>query len=84
MAISKSISTIYGIKLENAYIRIENIRISPKTVISYDVCYYADQSNPEIEVKRFECSYDMNGVNPMIQAYDYLKSLPEFADAVDC
>jgi hypothetical protein len=29
-------------------------------------------------------NYDINGENPIKQVYIYLKSLPEFAGAVDC
>lgn len=32
----------------------------------------------------FEIPYDLDGLNPFIQAYAHLKTLPEFAGAEDC
>jgi hypothetical protein len=34
--------------------------------------------------KTYTFAPDMNGPNFIKQAYEYLKTLPEFADAVDC
>ena len=34
--------------------------------------------------KTFYCEYGINGENPIKQAYLHLKTLPEFADTVDC
>ena len=34
--------------------------------------------------KTYSCAYDINGENPIKQAYLYLKTLPEFASATDC
>lgn len=34
--------------------------------------------------KTYEFSPDMNGKNFIAQAYEHLKTLPEFAGAVDC
>jgi len=33
---------------------------------------------------KHDCAYDINGKNPIAQAYDHAKTLPEFAGAVDC
>ncbi len=29
-------------------------------------------------------SYNIDGENPFKQAYEYIKTLPEYADAIDC
>jgi hypothetical protein len=30
------------------------------------------------------CPYDIEGDNPIKQAYEHLKTLPEFEGAIDC
>jgi hypothetical protein len=32
----------------------------------------------------YSCAYDLDGANPIRQAYLHLKTLPEFANATDC
>ena len=44
-----------------------------KTTISYMVRSYKDES-----------SYSIDGKNPIAQAYEHLKTLPEFQNAKDC
>ena len=36
------------------------------------------------ETKRYGFFHDLNGKNFIAQAYNYLKTLPEFAGATDC
>lgn len=96
MALSKNISetapsfTIYkGTKLNledavingTAYIKVESVT-SSKTVAKCTVSFKVDDL-PAWESKySFEPSLD--GDNFIAQAYEYLKTLPEFSDAVDC
>ena len=49
-------------------------------------CYltFADTNKPPFDSMEVTYPYDLEGPNPIKQAYLYLKSLPEFADAVDC
>jgi len=37
-----------------------------------------------ISINNITTNYDLDGENPIKQAYIHLKTLPEFADAVDC
>lgn len=48
---------------------------------------YDDGKTGEITAKfskAFDFSVDLEGPNPIKQAYLHLKTLPEFADAIDC
>lgn len=84
MALKKTITTIYGNQVSNAYHRIENVRLDKKNLISFHLKSYVDAIYPNFCETIYHCSYDINGVNPIKQAYLYLKTLPEFAGAVDC
>ncbi len=85
MALTKSIKTEWGIEVEKAYSRIENVTLTAKDKITFHVRYYVlKEKVPFFTEKVFGCDYDLNGENPIKQAYLHLKTLPEFADAVDC
>lgn len=84
MALKNAFTTVHGINLAGAYIRVEALRLSTKATIAFNVCIYADPTKPMVDGRPVECSYDLEGENPMEQAYAHLKTLPEFADAVDC
>lgn len=85
MALKKTINTQFGIEVQDAYHRIERVQIISKNSIFYHVCSYKDNSGlPAFDENVFQSAYDMNGGNPIAQAYAHLKTLPEFADAVDC
>ena len=53
-------------------------------MISFRVSAYKDIAFPAFADNGYSCAYDITGENPIKQAYLHLKSLPEFADAVDC
>ena len=85
MALSRTIDTPWGIKVGNAYCRVETVWIDSKNSISFLVRAYVDTNNPTFfDEQRFTCKYSIDGENPIKQAYEYLKTLPEFADATDC
>lgn len=84
MAISKNIQTKSGIDIQNAYIRVENVAILEKIVLQFMVRSYKDKRKPFVEEELMTCKYDIAGSNPIIQAYTYLKALPNFAGAIDC
>ena len=85
MALTRTIQTEWGFSVENAYSRVEAVSLVDKDKISFHVRSYGSPQNvPSFEEQVLNCSYDINGVNPIAQAYEHLKTLPEFADAVDC
>lgn len=84
MALKKSLTTVHGINLADAYILVEALRLATKSSLAFNVCIYADPTKPMVDGRPIECAYDLAGANPLEQAYAHLKTLPEFADAVDC
>lgn len=76
--------TFSGISVSNAYVRIENISLSGKTFGAAQVNMYANTpSDGVLSSASYGFPYDLAGDNPIKQAYDYLKTLPEFAGAAD-
>ena len=67
----------------NAYWRIEKI-VYINGKIDADVCAYTKKN--ETCISRMVVSFTalLDGANFVRQAYDHLKTLPEFAGATDC
>lgn len=91
MALKIDKTTSANIVVSAAYARVENVTLLDKANISFKVRFYNDSTLPNTEVKvpffteeAFNCQYELNMANPIHQAYLYLKTLPEFASAVDC
>lgn len=85
MALEKTFTTEHGIVVNNAYHKVENLIIRNKTQMEFNVKVFVskEQSLP-FEMLAFSCWYSIEGVNPIKQAYEHLKTLPEFAGATDC
>lgn len=81
MALSKTI-TFKGITVTDAYMKVWQIQ-GDKTEISFGLGYFASADGEMFDSKTFTMSYDIDGDNPIRQAYTHLKSLPDFADAGD-
>lgn len=85
MALKKTTTTIQGFTANNAYFRVEEIKLLNKTQIAFSVRGYKDNSGvPAFEDCFLFCDYDIAGKNPIAQAYEHLKTLPEFQNAIDC
>ena len=85
MALQKTVITPQGFEAKNAYHRIEALRINGKTQMQFNVYGHINADTiPFFEEGLFDCAYDVNGANPIAQAYAHLKTLLDFADAVDC
>jgi hypothetical protein len=84
MAIRKNIETLQGVKVQDAYCRVENVSLRGKDTIHFVLRSYADTSKPSFQEIGFLSAYDMTGKNPIAQAYDHLKTLPEFSGTQDC
>lgn len=86
MALKKTVLAVFGVSIIDAYHRVEMVMINPKNEMSFRVRSYAGSpdSLPCFADAVFATSYDMSGASPFEQAYLYLKTLPDFADATDC
>jgi len=84
MALEKIVITDTGLRCSNAYIRVEGLSLIKKDEMNFFVRSYVDKDKQPFSEKIYYCAYDLNGANPIAQAYAHLKTLPDFADAVDC
>lgn len=84
MALKKTIKLNSGIEVKDSYIRVETVTIAEKQTASVVVNYYFDKTKSSVKQTSHLCAYAIDGVNPIKQAYDYLKTLPEFDGAQDC
>jgi hypothetical protein len=84
MAIQSSIETEFGLHLPAAYIKIYSTATTCKEVLIFSTNIHADKNYPAISQRQYVCPLDLDGPNHIKQAYLYLKTLPEFANAIDC
>jgi hypothetical protein len=85
MALKKTVTTQHGFEAKDAYHRVEGVHLDSKIKMSFQVnSYKSQESEAAFSNAALACDYDMQGANPIAQAYAYLKTLPEFADATDC
>lgn len=84
MAIAKTVTTSHGIEVKNAYHRVEGITLLSKDKMQFRVRASLNGVKPHFSDEQYECAYDIDGDNPIKQAYVHLKTLPEFEDATDC
>lgn len=87
MALTKQVETKCGITLQNAYLKIvdqggnkENINIRLAIYKDMDACLQEKDFISQ-EIYSFIPTLDDNFIK---QGYEYLKTLPEFADSADC
>lgn len=84
MALEVNYTTSSDVTINSAYVRVEGVQLS-KEHASFVVCYYVSASSKTAADRQVNsCSYDLEGENPIKQAYLYLKTLPEFEGAEDC
>lgn len=84
MALQKTMPTPQGFIATDAYHRVEGVSLPSKTELSFRVRSYKDEEEAVAFADHgYGCVYDMDGDNPIKQAYEHLKTLPEFADAAD-
>lgn len=84
MALKKTVVTPQGFDAVDAYHRVEGVRLIGTSEIAFQLRSSKDKTSPHFSDIDFRAAYDLNGENPLAQAYAHLKTLPEFADAVDC
>lgn len=82
MALQKSFDR-FGTTFTTAYHKIESLRVSKESV-GITLHIYPNSSEMDlIGAFIYEMDYDPNGGEPLTQAYNYLKTLPEYSGATD-
>ena len=83
MALQKNITTEHGFDVINAYHRVEFVNLINKTQMTFHLRSYVNLEKPAFAEQVFSAIYSLHGDNPIKQAYEHLKTLPEFAGATD-
>lgn len=81
MALLKT-TTFKGITINDAYHRVWGVSVS-KDNLSFRVGVHVSADSEMIISSSHFCYYNIDGENPIRQAYEYLKALPEFNGATD-
>ncbi len=83
MAISINKTTETGFIANGTYSKVENIQLT-KDSLTFNFRHYKEKDLPFFDEEIISCAYDIEGKNPIMQAYGYLKTLEEFKEAEDC
>lgn len=87
MALKKSITLTsnFGdeVVFPNAYIKVAELK-GDKNLMSVEVFYFKEQGDKYLQKMQTSFVPSLEGNNFIAQAYEHLKTLPEFADATDC
>lgn len=87
MALKKTlkIKDNFGIEItfDDTYIKVIHIH-GTKDLLTAHVGIYVKKDEVQIDSKIVEFQFTLDGKNFIAQAYDHLKTLPEFAGATDC
>lgn len=85
MALKKTLNTAFDVEVIDAYHRVEQVVLLSKESFAFRLRSYKNaESKIAFADVGFEAAYDIDGKNPIAQAYEHLKSLEEFKDFVDC
>ena len=79
MALSKNVE-FNGIQIQGAYIKVENVTVE-KDSMTATVIWRANANSSPLKNSSYGLEYDINGKNPLAQAYEKLKALSEFDGA---
>lgn len=81
MALSKTFE-FRGLTVNDGYLKITEYS-GNKSQMKFVLAYKASSSEDAIDYQSFNFTPDLNGDNFIRQAYLYLKTLPNFANAED-
>lgn len=71
------------ISFDSVYIKVSTVTGNKESMTA--AIEYKDGANgPILETKNIRFPVNLDGQNSIKQAYEYLKTLPEFANSIDC
>jgi len=86
MALRKNVTvTVYGKQIEfsDAYIKIDAVQGNKETMSAL-VVFLDNQDGAKCYENTYSFAHLLEDKNVIQQAYNYLKTLPEFSGAADC
>ena len=76
--------------IQDAYIRVERLIVKRKhaltgeRLVEASVSINKDAGSGALEKRGHFFVFDLSGANPLDQAYQFLKTMPDYAGATDC
>lgn len=67
-----------------AYGQVTSVSVTKAGGTAHLIVYSDSSKASAVEARFLEFGYDIGGKNPIKQAYEHLKTLPEFSNAIDC
>ena len=86
MAIQKShkFNTDFGVvTVAECYIKVSMVEVNKSEGMA-NMSFFDKPNGKLLQTKIYPVPHDLNGSNALAQAYNHLKTLPEFAGATDC
>jgi hypothetical protein len=68
---------------QSSYIKVRSVNMS-KNAAQINVDFYSEANGKVVDMKQYNFVASLNGNNLIAQAYNYLKTLPEFNGSIDC
>jgi hypothetical protein len=85
MALKKSFEVMQGLIVPDAYIRIQNVNIAHGEQAGATIHIYVNnQAKEPVKVLCYGFQHSHGAGSAVAQAYNHIKTLPEFAGAGDC
>ena len=84
LKLNTKIKTEQGFEIFGAYCRVEDVKINKTTAYCVLRKYKDDSGVSHFVEDGIAYPYSLEGDNPIKQAYDYIKTLPEYSDVTDC
>jgi hypothetical protein len=84
MALKKTVTTQHGLVAEDAYHKVDTVTIVNKNQIDFVLKSFAAVDKSAFAEVLYSASYNIEGENPIKQAYIQLKKQADFANAIDC
>lgn len=88
MALKQTITLVdqfdESVTFTDAYLRIDRLEGGKNEMTAYLSFYKTSESKRHLVSKTYNFQPDLGGANFLAQAYGHLKTLSEFAGAVDC
>lgn len=72
-----------GITVQDAYLKIISYSGNKNTMSFALGCFASSSEEKMFSQEKHQCAVDLDGDNAVKQAYEYLKTLPEFSSATD-
>ena len=72
-----------GIEVQECYIRVSQVSCNKQQGTAF-IEFKANQTSDPFETTSHQFGVKLNGANFIAQAYEHLKTLPDFSGATDC